>query len=65
METKAQQIIFKEKIAGKGSVKHAGILLGDLIICGCCGGILSKEDKNIEIIEILPWVNIEESIEGG
>lgn len=40
-----------------------GIMLdnGD-VICGCCGGLY--EAKEVEIIEILPWIDISDIIIG-
>lgn len=40
-----------------------GILLDDgTIICGCCGGLIEKDDPNFEIIEELEWGDISAEI---
>ena len=42
-----------------------GILLDDdNIICGCCGGLIEKEDPDVEIIEELEWIDISNEILG-
>ena len=42
-----------------------GILLDDGdIICGCCGGLIDKNDNTFKIIEELEWINISEEILG-
>ena len=40
-----------------------GILLDDdNIICGCCGGLIEKDDPDVEIIEELKWIDISNEI---
>lgn len=34
------------------------------IICGCCGGLIEKDDIQFEIMEILPWIDISNEILG-
>ena len=34
------------------------------IICGCCGGLIEKDDSEFEIVEILPWIDISDEILG-
>lgn len=42
-----------------------GILLDDgSIICGCCGGVIEKDDPQFEIIKELNWIDISQSILG-
>lgn len=42
-----------------------GILLDDdSIICGCCGGLIEKDDPDVEIIEELEWIDISNEILG-
>ena len=54
---KANQIKFLDS-----SGVHYGILYKKDVVCGCCGQILNIKD--IKILEFLPWVPIEEEIEG-
>ena len=34
------------------------------IICGCCGGLIERDDLQFEIVEILPWIDISNEILG-
>lgn len=50
------------------TVNHVigGILLDDdTIICGCCGGLIEKDDPDFEIIEPLEWIDISDEILGS
>lgn len=42
--------------------EHYGLLLGEIVICGCCGGVYNI--KEIKIIEVLSWVPLEKEIKG-
>lgn len=46
--------------------EYGGILVdGKQVICGCCGGVLSIKEDEIEIREIYEnWVNISDEIKG-
>ena len=60
-----KQIMFYDKINNE---KHGGILTdnGD-IICGCCGGLIEKEDvdSDVEIIKVFEdWVELTDEICG-
>ena len=42
-----------------------GILTDECnIICGCCGGLIERDDLQFEIVEILPWIDISNEILG-
>lgn len=34
------------------------------IICGCCGGLIEKDDSQFEIVEKLSWIDISNEILG-
>lgn len=34
------------------------------IICGCCGGLIERDDCQFEIIENLSWIDISNEILG-
>ena len=34
------------------------------IICGCCGGLIERDDCQFEIIENLAWIDISNEILG-
>lgn len=34
------------------------------IICGCCGGLIERDDCQFEIIESLSWIDISNEILG-
>ena len=34
------------------------------IICGCCGGLIEKDDFQFEIMEKLSWIDISNEILG-
>lgn len=55
-----QMVKFKDL---ENNVILGGILTDDgSIICGCCGGLVEKDDPDFEIMENLPWVNISNEI---
>lgn len=56
--TKAEQVKFLDSV----NDEHYGILLNEIVICGCCGGVYNV--KEIKIVEILPWITLEEEIKG-
>lgn len=41
---------------------HGGIGYNDVIICGCCGGIVPLDE--LEDVQVFDWINIEEAIIG-
>lgn len=60
-----KQVRFIDK---ENDVTHGGILTDEgNIICGCCGGLIEKEDIGIthQILEVYNlWVNLDEEILG-
>lgn len=60
-----KQIKFYDK---ENDSTHGGILTDDgEIICGCCGGLIEKEDveSDIKILEIYPeWIDLTDAICG-
>lgn len=53
--------LFEESERGRRIL--GGIVFNDIIICGECGSVIELEDA--EIIEVLPWVDISDSIVGN
>ena len=57
-----QMVKFKDL---ENNVILGGILIDNgSIICGCCGGLIEKDDEQFEIIENLSWINISDEILG-
>lgn len=54
------QVIFREN--EEASDSYAGIAYGEGVICGCCGSTFILDE--VEIIQELPWANIQEAIRG-
>lgn len=55
---RAKQVVFLDNVEDI----HYGILCGDIVICGCCGGVFRKEQ--VRILNELPWISLEEEIKG-
>lgn len=62
----AKQIKFKDGAVDDygEECEYGGLLIDNLIICGCCGGIIEVKDVGWENITLLPWINIDEEIRG-
>lgn len=44
---------------------HGGIAFGDVIICGCCGGIIELDEIDLDKLTTYDfWVNLDEEICG-
>lgn len=52
------QVAFKSE---NDHVWHCGIGYNDIIICGCCGGIVPLDE--LEDVQALTWTDIEVAIE--
>ena len=59
---KPTMIKFKEILEDGEEYIIGGIAYCGEIICGECGGIIEIDDEDIEIVEILSWVDISDSI---
>ena len=49
---------------------HGGILINDeILICGCCGGVITKDEWNdfdiVIVTEYNTWMNLDEEIMGS
>ena len=42
-----KQVKFLEDVGDGETVEHYGIAYQDVIICGCCGGIIEKDEVSI------------------
>lgn len=62
-----KMVKFKECFDGEEHVNYGFLLEDGSILCGCCGAILEaepEEEHTIEILEVLPWIDITEAIKG-
>lgn len=62
-----EMVKFRECFDGEEHVNYGFLLEDGRILCGCCGSILEAEpeaEHTIEILEVLPWIDITEAIKG-
>ena len=62
-----EMVKFKECFDGEEHVNYGFFFFFCRILSGCCGSIIEAEpeaEHTIEILEVLPWIDISEAIKG-
>ena len=58
MFEKAKQVFVREHLEDSEPYEFGGVLIGDKIIAMDNGAILDANDKTIEIVKELPWIDL-------
>ena len=65
MFEKAKQVMVREYLEDSKPYEFGAILVGGKLVAMDNGAVLNPNEDNIEIVKVLPWINLSDELLGN